>query len=164
MAHVDETFAAMREAGVDRRDPKAQVTLAWRDATAQLRAALERAYPPTFFDSLEAVKQGKRSGLDEVIDFLEADPWFFRSGYVKATALRAIKRVPLEPDEAERLRRVILDIVERRDRREFRDYCRLARHLATPGFRSKVEERVTSADPAVARRARWVLAALDTAM
>lgn len=158
---VKETFRPMWDAHVDRNDPKEPLAVAWKNAAAAFHAAIDRAYPPGFWADLTAVRAGDRSGLPAMIAFLEADPWFFRSGYIKAMALRAIKRFALSRDEAERLRRVVLDMVERRDGREFRDYCRLARSLATPEFRREIERRAASVDPAVARRARWVLEALD---
>lgn len=161
---VKVAFRPMWDARVDRNDTKQPLVAAWQNAVETWRTAIDRAYPPGFWDALEAVRRGERSGLEAMIEFLEADPWFFRSGYIKAIVLSAIKRFAFEPDEAERLRRVVLDVVDRRDGREFRDYCRLARRIATPEFRSELEGRAAwtpLSDPAVARRARWVLAALD---
>lgn len=157
---VRSTFRVMWDARADRNDPKDPRTAAWQAALVRSREAWERVFPPDFSEAFAAVKRGERAGLDEMLAFLEADPRFFRSGYIKADVLRAIKRVPLEPGEAERLLRVVLDIVDTRDGREFRDYCRLARHIATSDFRREIEGRTASTDPAIARRARWISAAL----
>ena len=42
------------------------------------------------------------------MSFLEVDPYFFRSGYIKADLLRHLKRAPLTRSQEQRLRNVIL--------------------------------------------------------
>ncbi|TDR93943.1 hypothetical protein [Enterovirga rhinocerotis] len=160
---VNSAFQAMKAAGAARNDPTAVEALAWRAAARQFHVCIERAYPPLFWDCVGAVRRGERSGLDEVIGFLEADPWFFRSGYVKADILVSLKRVALERGHERRLRAVLLAVVDGRDRREFRSYCHLAPRLATPEFRRELAGRAASPDRAVARRGAWMLAALGRA-
>jgi len=53
-------------------------------------------YPPAFWRSLDAVKSGDRAGLEPILRFLEADPWCFRSGYVKADLIRAVIRLDFD--------------------------------------------------------------------
>ena len=103
------------------------------------------------------------SGLTEAIEiaiqFLEVDPYFFRSGYIKTDLLRRLKRAPLTKSQQQRLRNVILARISGPDRRELRDYCRLAAALATPAFRIELEAMAKAADARTARHARWALAA-----
>lgn len=160
---VGATFRAMQAANVDRDDPEALAAIAWRMAAAHFHQTVERAYPHSFFATLEAARRGERAQLDDLIGFLEADPWFFRSGYIKADINKALLRLPLEPDEEARLRRVVLAVVDRRDGREFRSYCHLARRLATPELRAALEARLAAPDRAVRRRAGWMLLALGAA-
>ncbi len=134
---------------------------AWEQAAADFHQLLTE-YPPGFWRGLDALQAGDSSGLPELLAFLEADPWFFRSGYAKSRALKAITRVPLPPEAVSRLQQIVLDAVDGRDRREFRWYCRLARRVIDPEFVAALEARRAGDDPDVARRARWVLDAIAT--
>lgn len=69
-----------------------------------------------------------------VITFLEINPIFFRSGYIKEEMLKKIKKSPLSVKQKMRLRQVLKDAVENRGTREFKRYCRLAINIANPEF------------------------------
>jgi hypothetical protein len=150
---VHTTFAQMRR----RDDPNDPATAAWLSAIARFRAAVVAAYPPGFWDDVALLAKANGEGLETAIRFLEADPYFDRSGYVKADLLRFIKRVPLDPEQTERLRAVVIDSVERRGGREFRAYCRLARRLDGPELREALARQLQSGDVAIRRRAAWML-------
>ncbi|MGZ9117063.1 MAG: hypothetical protein ACXW3V_08995, partial [Methylocystis sp.] len=60
------------------------------------------------------------------------------------------------------LRAVALAIVDRRASQEFRRYCRLAAKVNHPGLRAELRSRAARGDPAVARRARWMLAYVES--
>lgn len=124
-------------------------------------AALRAAYPADFWSHLADLRAGNTTHIETAICFLEADPVFFRSGYAKADVLRAIKRLPLTPSQMDRLRTVVLKVTATRGCREFRHYCNLARRVDGTGFREALAELLASGDPAVARRARWALSAID---
>jgi hypothetical protein len=123
--------------------------------------AVEAAYPPGFWDAYDALKRGDPSGAEEAIAFLEADPWFFRSGYTKEKLLLRLTRLELTPRQAQRLRHVVLAAVDFRDRREFRRFSRLARKVDSPDLRAALRERLHSPDEGVQRRAQWVLQGLS---
>ena len=55
-----------------------------RDAVDLFRRAVAAAYPPAFWEDLKHLKGRNPAGLTTAVTFLEADPWFFRSGYTKA--------------------------------------------------------------------------------
>ncbi len=156
---LGEAFARIQ----DRRDPKDPARAAWREAAERVWAAVEAAYPPTFAADYEALQRQDPAGLEGAVRFLEADPYFFRSGYLKVRLIALISRVRVGAAEMRRLRAVALSAVDGRDRREFRAYCRLAAFVDSAEFRRAVGERGTSPDPAVRRRARWMLDALDHA-
>ncbi len=69
-----------------------------------------------------------------IISFLEINPMFFRSGYIKEEILRKIGKSPISLKHKERLRQVLIDAVENRGTREFKRYCRLAIYIANPEF------------------------------
>ena len=156
-----QLVAAHRALQQKERDPVAQA--AYHAALTRWRTALERAYPPGFWGAYDALGRGDPSGADIAIEFLEGDPWFFRSGYVKATLIERLTRLDLSPLHASRLRSVVLTAVDSRDRRELRRYRRLARKVDTPELRKALQSRLDADDPGVRRRARWILDALTPA-
>lgn len=99
----------------------------------------------------------ERRVLEFVVSFLEVDPWFFGSGYLKETYLTRLKRSDLDETVKERLRRVLLDAVDQRGTREFKRYCRLAAVIWDDGLVSSLERAGESTDGAVASRARFML-------
>jgi hypothetical protein len=68
------------------------------------------------------------------ITFLELDPMFFRSGYIKEEILRKIKRSKLNSKQVERLLYVLERAVENKGTREYRRYCRLAPSITNQKF------------------------------
>lgn len=143
-----------------RHNPADPALRAAREAAAAQFHRLLTEYPPGFWRALDALQAGDTRGLPELLAFLEADPWYFRSGYTKSRALKAITRAPLPPEAVTRLQQIVLDAVDGRDRREFRWYCRLARRVLTGEFVAALEARRAGDDPDAARRARWVLDAI----
>ncbi|QGM95208.1 hypothetical protein F7D13_14875 [Methylocystis rosea] len=155
---IGRTFARLK----NRNDEKDPATIAWKAAIARFRDALRLAYPGDFGEDLERLKAGDARGLEGVIRFLEADPMFFGSGYAKADLIRFINRMALTEHQAKRLRAVALAIVERRASQEFRRYCRLAAKVNHPGLQEELRSRAALGEPAVARRARWMLAYVES--
>lgn len=132
----------------------------WKQAAELFHQTIDEAYPRDFEENLEQLEKGDPAGLKMAITFLELDPWFFRSGYVKADLIRLICRMSIPPTEAVRLQKVILAAIDLRDRREFRWYCKLAKAVKDKSFKLQVTERIGNQDSGVRRRARWVLSAI----
>jgi hypothetical protein len=139
-------------------DPNVQ--RAYRLLLDEEERACQSAFPSSFWDACGRLKRGDPGGLETAIGFLEADPWFVRSGYLKADLTRFVGRVALSADDRERLGRVVCAVVDRGDRREFRRYCRLARAVDTPALRAELGARLGQADAGIRRRSAWVLSAL----
>ncbi|HKQ73220.1 MAG TPA: hypothetical protein VJ810_05790 [Blastocatellia bacterium] len=99
----------------------------------------------------------KLGGVDAAIEFLEKDEWTFGSGYAKADLIRLLRKLDLNHTQTERLRRVVLAVVDGRDRREFRHYCRLACKLDSPRLREELARRLDNENEVVRRHARWTL-------
>ncbi len=149
--------AAFR-AGVKGKDPARYSALL--DA---FRAATAAAYPFDADKLRQRIDAGQKAALDTAIAFLVADPWFFRSGYYKASLIGSVKRAPLDANQRSALQHVVMHVIKARDRQEFRIYCRLAAAIGTPAFMDAVDSMTKDPDPAVRRRAVWVLAALKQA-
>jgi len=114
-----------------------------------------------FWCALNRLRDKRPAELEPLVSFLERDPWTFGSGYGKADAIRFLKRAPLAEETKQRLRRVVLNAVDGRERREFRHYCKLARKVDAPELRAALRERMMGTDPAIQRRAGWMLAACE---
>ncbi len=133
----------------------------WKETAALFHKAVEEAYPPDFWNNFARLKQGNAAALDAAITFLEKDPWFFRSGYVKEDLLRFIPKCSLSMSDSQRLRAVVLAAIKLRDRREFKYYCRIAKHIDSPEFQIDLETLSHHADADIQRRARWVMSAIS---
>lgn len=139
-----------------RRDLDTKSRLEWERAADAFRSYVSRMN--SYIE--RASKKDRYSDkniLEFVVCFLEVDPWFYRSGYLKEAFLARLKRSDLDEPTRERLRRVLLDAVDRRGSREFKFYCRLAAVIADEDLVSALEPAIGSSDGAVAHRARRML-------
>lgn len=143
----------------DRLQGRANEEATWKKAASLFRQATEEAYPPGFWESFAKLKKGDYRGVECAITFLEKDPWFFGSGYVKADLLRFLGRQPLSNGDALRLRAVVIAAIKLRDRREFKYYCRIAKYVDSPEFQTDLEALLKHPNSDVQRRARWVISA-----
>jgi hypothetical protein len=156
---VVETHRRVIEAA-RKRDEGRDAVDRWHEAAREAHEAVGLLYSEAFEANLERLRTGDPVAVEPAITFLEVDPWCFRSGYAKETILRFLPRAPLTEEQAERLRVVVLHAVDVGDRREFRGYGRLARHVVDDALRFELLSRMRSADPGRARRALWILEAL----
>ena len=157
---LGELHAAIHRTFRARSASKAHLA-AWKQACEAFHSNYDRlAFPGGLTRAYDRLKQRDEGMVESVIAFLEGDPYFFRSGYVKADLLRALSKLPLDQGHRARLRQVILERVKGPARREFRRYCNLAPYVSTPGFEHELQTLEDSTDPVVARQAAWVLAAL----
>jgi hypothetical protein len=150
---------AEMDAAIAHRDDNAAAWATWEEATRRWADALSVMLPDGAFDPV-AVRAGDPEAIDRAISFLEVDPWFHRSGYLKDDLVRALRQVDLGPGAATRLRVVLLAVTDVGDRREFRGYCRLARRIADEALVAALLDRLRGDDVRIARRALWMLDAL----
>jgi hypothetical protein len=113
-------------------------------------------------EALSAVSAGTDSAADvETLTwFLEADIYCDQSGYTTEQVIQVLKRAPLTPAFERRLRAVVLVAVDGYDRREFRFFGRLARHVDDPELRDQLEARLEDPSSRTRRHARWILEVL----
>lgn len=143
------------------RDKSEEGFRQWSEACSRFHDAYPKlAFPGGLARMHAELPRGLSTVIEDAIRFLETDPYFFRSGYLKGDVLRYLARAPLDAHQEARLRDVVLARVRGPSRREFRRYCRLARRLSTPEFIAQLEE-VAEREPGVAaRHAEWVLQAI----
>jgi hypothetical protein len=100
-------------------------------APVALRQAMTDAYPEGFWQAVAELKGGDTTHLEMLIDFLEADPIFFRSGYTKEKILRLLRKshVRIPAENVIRLRKLIERDRSRPPRRESSYYQALLSRL-----------------------------------
>lgn len=157
-AEVHVAFAAV----VNRNDEDDPRTKRWHDAIAAFRAASERVYSDPLQQFDQGIKRVSEIDTVDMLDFLEADPVFYGSGYMKEKLLRELKRRKMDSREVERIRAIIINIIRTPDHhREFSDYCRVATAVADERFRDEIESLARSRSTPIALRASCALMALD---
>jgi hypothetical protein len=92
-----------------------------RDAIARFEAHVGRLRT--------GVRENNPEAIDAAIEFLEADPWCFRSGYAKGRLMRHLAQIEPTSDQVVRLVNIVLHVVDRGGRPEFRDATHLARKI-----------------------------------
>lgn len=100
---------------------------------------------------------GDYSSLDVLIQFLEEDPYFFRSGYMKEALLRRLSVLHLGGSRTVRLRKLCLWAVDSCARRDFRGYCTLASRIADKELVEAVARRLENPESPVRWRAQKML-------
>ena len=134
---------------------------AWSDACEAFHSSYDRlAFPGGLTRAYDMLRKRDAAILEPVIAFLEADPYFFRSGYIKADLVKALSKFPLDQRQRTRLQQVIVARVKGPPRREFRKYCNLAPRVTAPEFEDDLDRLAGSSDPVTGRQAKWVLEAL----
>ncbi len=113
-------------------------------------------------DAFEQLRSCDPIMIEFTLEFLEEDPIFFRSGYLKEYMLHILKQVQLSKSQIQRLREILLDAVERRGGREFRRYCRLVRIVVNAKFEKQLQELQLSTSPDVSSRASMMRTYLKT--
>jgi hypothetical protein len=101
--------------------------------------------------------RGPYGRITNVIEWLAEDPFCYNSGYLKQTVMRLLRSFDFTEAQADELRSVVLDVLPRGRRKEFRELRRLARRVDSPGFRDDLRALITASDADTAERARMVL-------
>ena len=82
---------------------------------------------------------------------------------MKEELLGALKKRSFQQHEVQRLQAIILNIVRKADRREFRRYCRVATTVDDERLREELKDLELTDSPDIRRRSGWVLDALRKA-
>jgi len=150
-ARISELVVTRSRSPIDRK--------AWERACAEFHEAFhELSFPggPSMWTDLVA---GGPDGIEAAVQFLESNPYFFRSGYMQQETWHRLKRAPLTAKQARRLDLVAIEYLSRPIRREFWDMVRYARLRGTDALWSDLRELLTSEDRSLRTRAGWLLLA-----
>jgi hypothetical protein len=137
----------------------------WQEALERFHSSYcDLAFPGGIAKAFVLLEKNDPDGVEMVVRFLEADPWYFRSGYHKAEMLRLLRKTPLTEDQRKRLQQVILARVESRyTPREFRWYCRLARFVSDRDFEQEIARLAEQPRTIRGQHACWVLTQIRAA-
>jgi hypothetical protein len=111
---------------------------------------------------LDDVRERLRDGedvdaVDQALAYLEADPYYFRSGYARAKLARSLAQASLSRTDRERARRYVLDAVVGGKHCSQRELSQLAGAVANNELRAVLRARLHASDHATARRALHTL-------
>ena len=135
----------------------------WVTACERFHSSYDQlAFPGGLEEQFRSLNRGDAQAIEMAVRYLEADPWCFRSGYIKEELLQALRRAILTNEQRDRLRSVILERINKGSGREFRRYCRLAKDLVNTEFVASVRQATMSQDIDVSRRAGWVMSSLES--
>lgn len=114
---------------------------------------------PNPWDLVIGLQVEDADAVELSIRYLEADPWEFRSGYLKGRLLHHLANRALDDAQRVRLRSVLVNYCDVGFRFEFLDACRLARRQSIPGLRDELASRLLGSDTAIATRSLRMLLA-----
>ncbi|HZK81219.1 MAG TPA: hypothetical protein VFC46_09140, partial [Humisphaera sp.] len=118
------------------------------------------AFPGGLQRGLERLKEHDPAAIETAIQFLEEDPWFFRSGYIKEDLSRLLKHASLKDKQRIRLASVVSTSIIRGTRRLAGHMARLAPLVTAPSFLKAVESQARSEDAEIRRRSEHILRVL----
>lgn len=82
---------------------------------------------------------------------------------MKEELLGALKKRSFQQHEVRRLQDIILTVIRKAGRREFRRYCRVATTVDDEQFREELKTLEVADDPNIRRRSGWVMDTLRKA-
>lgn len=148
---VESLHVALNRA-YDARDGSAASDKKWHEAAMAFRSAVEAFYAP-YEEVLAGVRAGRRDAIEEATRFLVADPWCFRSGYLKAELMHALANTTLPSHVHEPLREVVLHRITDRQPRLLRYAAQLAASLWDEELEAKVTRIEVEGSPEQRRAA-----------
>ena len=131
---------------VQERDASPALRAEWQAACEEFYARYDRLCFPGGAAMLERVRSGSPDAIEAAVQFLLADPYHFRSGYLKERLWRWLPHLQLSASASNRLERAALAYLDRRICREFWAMCTTMARIGRAPFWSQVAERALQGD------------------
>lgn len=148
---------AMKDA-YEEKIKNSKATAQWKTACEKFHSSYDRlAFPGGLKEGMSQLKKGDAAAIEAAIAFLKVDPYFFRSGYIKEEILHYLSRAVLNEKQIIELQEILLDRLNGEERREFKNYCKLAKKIASEAFIAKVQKNLLSESLAISSRAQRML-------
>lgn len=138
------------------RDGSATREEAWASAARSFNEACQSFYEP-YVEVLAGVRNGRADAIEEAVRFLVADPWCFRSGYLKADLMHALANTVLPTHVVDTLREVVVRRIKDRQPRLLRYAAQLAASVWSDSFEHELESLRTRGSPADQAAAQSVI-------
>jgi hypothetical protein len=134
----------------------------WLAACEEFHSRYEQLCFPGGGAMLARVRVGDPEAVETAVQFLLADPYHFRSGYLKGRLWRWLANLPLGESARNRLERAAMSYLDRRICREFWVMCKAMPRIGRAHFWSQVAERALASDDAAAVQRATLLLAYGT--
>ncbi len=145
---IHETFARRSLSNKERGE--------WSNACAQFHSNYDFLFYPGGERRWAAFLARDSSEVETAVTFLEVDPYFFRSGYMKQVMWNRLKSIELARSQSARLEEVAIQYVHRRIRREFWHMARFVRLRASEEFWRRIEELRSAKESSMQIKAEWL--------
>ena len=129
----------------------------WERACAEFHQRIDGLAFPGGSETLGRVRDNDPGALDAAVKFLLADPYHFRSGYIKEYLWRWLQHCKLSLSHRNSLESAALLYLERPISREFWSMCKAMARLGRSEFWSKVSARASAIGTPEAFRASCLL-------
>ena len=133
-SHEINRLLAQINALVQERHTSPTQRAAWQAACEEFYARYDSLCFPGGAAMLERVRSGDAAAVEAAVQFLLADPYHFRSGYLKERLWRWLARQPLSAGAHKRLERAALSYLDRRICREFWAMCKAMPRIGSAQF------------------------------
>jgi hypothetical protein len=145
---IDDTVRARDRSAADRER--------WSEACSDFHRLYSTLFYPGGDASLDALKLNDAEAIETALDFLDADPKHFRSGYTKEEVWRRLRNAPLTDAQRRRLEEISLRYLDRPVGREFWHMARVMGVVATEKFWNSIASLVESSEGPKKTRASYV--------
>ena len=132
---------------------------AWAAACAQFHKAFEELSFPGGNAQWQGFVEGEAASFEVAVAFVEVDPQFFRSGYMKQYIWNRLKRASLTTDQERRLEDLALQYLSKPIRREFWHMVRYVRIRGSESFWKTISMLAAGSDVSLSTRAQWLMLA-----
>lgn len=129
----------------------------WQHACAEFHQKFDSLCFPGGAEMFSRVRENDPAALEAAIRFLVADPYHFRSGYLKENLWRWLRHYRLSISARNRLEKAAFLYLDRRISREFWSMCKAMAHLGGSEFWAKVSLRARTQGTPEALRALYLL-------
>lgn len=129
----------------------------WKHACAEFHQQFDSLFFPGGAEMFSRVRKNDPDALEAAIRFLVADPYHFRSGYLKEYLWRWLRHCQLSTSARNRLEKAALLYLDRRISREFWIMCKTMAQIGDSEFWAKVSVRAQAQGTPQALRALYLL-------
>jgi hypothetical protein len=104
-------------------------------------------------ETARGIAEGETDAIEAALEFLDRDPYFFRSGYARERIARRLAHAELTPAHKRRARAVVISTVDGQRHCPLPGVGKLAGAVADNSLRRELRSRLHHRDVGVARRA-----------